>query len=92
MTHFVVVIAKLKDLMLDSTIDCLECNYQSYKNLNRVIACEAEIISSIWTHYPHSSFSYYSKNQCSASLLLLGIKMMKIGKSISRNVFLSFKI
>lgn len=43
--------------MVDSAIDCLECNYQSYKILNRVVVCEAEILSSIWTHYPHSSFS-----------------------------------
>lgn len=46
--------------MLDSAVDCLECNYQSYKNLNRVIACEAEIISGIWTRCPHSSFPYPS--------------------------------
>lgn len=37
LTRFVVVIAKWKDLMLDAAIDCLEYNYQSYKNLNWVL-------------------------------------------------------
>lgn len=95
-TCFVAVTAKWKVLMLDSAIDCLELNYQSYKNINRVIACEAEIIYLVSGHtilipvFP--ALPYSSKNQCDMSLLLLGIKIIKIGKRISRNAFLSFKI